>query len=197
MYKLYNVKTWGSLAIHCLLEELEAPYTNIWMTREQVREPEFRAISPLGMIPSLGLADGRTLYESAAIVSFLIAAHPEKNLSPPLGSADYGEFMTLLHLMSTEIYALGNIGAAVDEYVAAEAERQAMRARISRKVDDHWMIIEKRLATAGPWLMGVSSRHLISMPSCCRSGARPRSRDCMRSVRPLPGWPLPCGRGQS
>ena len=57
MYKLYNVKTWGSLAIHCLLEELEAPYTNIWMTREQVREPEFRAINPLGMIPALGLAE--------------------------------------------------------------------------------------------------------------------------------------------
>ena len=56
MYKLYNVKTWGSLAIHCLLEEMEVPYTNIWMTPEQVREPEFRAISPLGMIPALGLA---------------------------------------------------------------------------------------------------------------------------------------------
>ena len=37
MYKLYNVKTWGSLAIHCMLEEMELPYTNIWMTPEQVR----------------------------------------------------------------------------------------------------------------------------------------------------------------
>ena len=63
MYKLYNVKAWGSLAIHCLLEEMDVPYTNIWMTPEQVRAPEFRAISPLGMIPALGLADGRSLYE--------------------------------------------------------------------------------------------------------------------------------------
>lgn len=154
MYKLYNVKTWGSLAIHCLLEELEAPYTNIWMTREQVREPEFRAISPLGMIPALGLADGRALYESAAIVSFLIAAHPEKHMSPALGSADYGEFMTLLHLMSTEIYAFGNVGVSVDEYVAGDAERQAMKDKISQKVDGYWMIIDKRLAASGPWLMG-------------------------------------------
>jgi glutathione S-transferase len=30
-------------------------------SREQVREPEFRAISPIGMIPALGLADGRTV----------------------------------------------------------------------------------------------------------------------------------------
>ena len=54
MYKLYNVKAWGSLAIHCLLEEMEVPYTNIWMTPEQVRAPEFREFSPLGMIPALG-----------------------------------------------------------------------------------------------------------------------------------------------
>jgi glutathione S-transferase len=154
MYKLYNVKTWGSLAIHCLLEELEAPYTNIWMTREQVRDPEFRAISPLGMIPALGLADGRALYESAAIVSFLVAAHPEKHMSPALGTADYGEFMTLLHLMSTEIYAFGNVGVSVDEYIAGAAERQAMKDKISQKVDGYWMIIEKRLAASGPWLMG-------------------------------------------
>ena len=154
MYKLYNVKTWGSLAIHCLLEELEAPYTNIWMTREQVREPEFRAISPIGMIPVLGLADGRTLYESAAIVSFLVAAHPDKHMSPALGSADYGEFMTLLHLMSTEIYAFGNVGILVDEFVVGDAERQTMRTKISQKVDGYWKIIEERLAASGPWLMG-------------------------------------------
>ena len=48
MYKLYNVKAWGSLAIHCLLEEMEVPYTNIWMTGDQVRAPDFLAISPLG-----------------------------------------------------------------------------------------------------------------------------------------------------
>ena len=154
MYKLYNVKTWGSLAIHCLLEELEAPYTNIWMTREQVREPDFRAISPIGMIPVLGLADGRTLYESAAIVSFLVAAHPDKHMSPALGSADYGEFMTLLHLMSTEIYAFGNVGILVDEFVVGDAERQTMRTKISQKVDGYWKIIEERLAGSGPWLMG-------------------------------------------
>jgi hypothetical protein len=39
MYKLYNVKAWGSISIHCLLEEMEVPYTNIWMTPDQVRAP--------------------------------------------------------------------------------------------------------------------------------------------------------------
>lgn len=154
MYKLYNVKTWGSLAIHCLLEEMEAPYTNIWMTPEQVRAPEFRAISPLGMIPALGLADGRTLYESAAIVAYLVAAHPDKHMAPDLGSADYGEFLSLLVFMSTEIYGTGNFAFYASDYVNNDAERVGLKARVLQQVETYWALIEKRLASSGPWLMG-------------------------------------------
>ena len=154
MYKLYNVKAWGSLAIHCMLEEMGLPYTNIWMSPEQVRAPEFRAISPLGMIPALGLADGRSLYESAAIVSFLVAAHPEKHLSPVLGSPAYGEFMSLLHFMSTEIYALENIAFYAEAYVPEPQQQEAMRKRVWEQADSHWLVLEKRLAASGPWLLG-------------------------------------------
>jgi glutathione S-transferase len=154
MYKLYNVKTWGSLAIHCMLEEMELPYTNIWMTPEQVREPEFRAISPLGMIPALGLADASALYESAAIVSFLVAAHPEKHMSPALGSPAYGEFMSLLHFMSTEIYALENIAFMAEFYAPGAGQPEALRKRVWDQSDVHWLILERRVAAAGPWLMG-------------------------------------------
>jgi glutathione S-transferase len=154
MYKLYNVKTWGSLAIHCLLEEMEAPYTNIWMTPEQVRDPEFRAISPLGMIPALGLADGRTLYESAAIVAFLVSAHPDKHMSPAIGSPDHGEFLSLLLFMSTEIYGSGNFAYYAADYVTDAAERDSLKAKLRQQVDGHWAMLEKRLASSGPWLMG-------------------------------------------
>lgn len=154
MYKLYNVKAWGSLAIHCLLEEMEVPYTNIWMTPEQVRAPEFRTVNPLGMIPALGMADGSSLYESAAIVSFLVAAHPEKQLSPALGSPAYGEFLSLLHLMSTEIYALENIAFFAESYVSEPQQQEALRKRVWEQSDSHWLILEKRLAASGPWLMG-------------------------------------------
>jgi len=154
MYKLYNVKAWGSLAIHCLLEEMEVPYTNIWMTAEQVRAPEFRAINPLGMIPALGLADGRSLYESAAIVSFLIAAHPEKAMAPELGSPDYGEFMSILHLMSTELYSANNLAFTGNAYAQTPAHDAFIVARAKEKADGYWMLLEKRLTSAGPWLMG-------------------------------------------
>jgi glutathione S-transferase len=153
MYKLYNVKAWGSLSIHCLLEEMALPYTNIWMTAEQVRAPEFRDISPFGLIPALGLADGRTLYESAAIVSFLIAAHPDKAMSPELGSAAYGEFMSLLHVMSTELYPTISLAFPGNSY-AMNAEQDAfIVATATARADGYWAFLEQRLSRSR-WLMG-------------------------------------------
>lgn len=154
MYKLYNVKAWGSLSIHCLLEEMEVPYTNIWMTPEQVRAPEFRVISPLGMIPALGLPDGSSVYESAAIVSFLVAAHPDKHMSPEPGSPAYGEFMSLLHFMSTEIYPTNTIAFGESGYAETDAHDAFLTARARERADGYWRFIEKRLSPSAPWLMG-------------------------------------------
>jgi glutathione S-transferase len=154
MYKLYNVKTWGSLAIHLLLEELGVPYTNIWMTAEQVKDPEYRAINPLGMVPALGLADGRSLYESAAIVSFLVAAHPDGGMAPVIGSDAYGEFMSVLHLMSTELYQTNNLAAPGSGYALTPEQDAHIVAAARERTDGYWRILEERLKAQGPWLMG-------------------------------------------
>ena len=154
MYKLYNVKAWGSLVVHCLLEEMEVPYTNIWMSAEQVRDPEFRTISPLGYIPALGLPDGRSLYESAAIVTFLLSAHQEKTMAPTAGSGDYGEFQSLLHLMSTELYPTMNMSYPGNYYAETPAQDSVIAARAITRADLYWSLLDKRLADEGPWLMG-------------------------------------------
>lgn len=154
MYKLYNVKAWGSLSIHCLLEEMGVPYTNIWMMAEQVRAPEFRDINPLGQVPALGLPDGRSLYESAAIVSFLVAAHPERQMSPALGGAEYGEFMSLLHFMSTEIYPATSLSFGGTIYTRNEEDDAYLSGKARERSESLWQVIEKRLSASGPWLMG-------------------------------------------
>ena len=83
MYKLYNVRRWGSMAPHFVLEELGVPYQNIWMTPEQVRSEEFKRLSPLGFVPALGLDDGRVIIESMAIVAFLTEANPNRDEPAP------------------------------------------------------------------------------------------------------------------
>jgi glutathione S-transferase len=154
MYKLYNVKAWGSLCVHFLLEEMEVPYTNVWMTPEQVSAPEFRVISPLGYIPALGLRDGGALFESAAIVTFLAAAHPDKGLSPRPGTLEFGEFLSWLHFMSANIYPAINMGEHGTAYARNADDQAFITAKSVEQTHALWAILEKRLAAEGPWLMG-------------------------------------------
>lgn len=156
MYKLYNVKSWGSLAIQCVLEEMEVPYTNIWLDPQQGPSAELLAANPLGWIPSLGLPDGRTLFDSAAIVSFLVAAHPGKHLSPEPGSPEHGEFLSLLHFMAVQIHAGTNLGLGIAGMIDDASQRSAITAWMDRAVDARWQYLETRLVASGPWLMGRS-----------------------------------------
>ena len=154
MYKLYNVKRWGSLCVHFLLEEMGVPYSNIWMTPEQVGAAEFKAISPLGFIPAFGLEDGRTLFESGAIVTFLLEAHPEKAMSPRPGSGEGGEFQSWLHFMSANLYPAINLFDAGSPYSMNAAHRAHIEAKAAERCDRLWAILDRRLQAAGPWLMG-------------------------------------------
>ncbi len=143
MYKLYNVKCWGSLAVHLVLEELGAPYENVWMTPDQVKAPEFKRISPLGLIPALGLADGRTMIESAAMVSFLTTAHPGKGMGPQPGTPDHGMFLSWLHFMSTNMYASVDLAAGGDAWGLEKLNRE-------------YGIVNSHLAESGPFMMGAN-----------------------------------------
>ena len=62
--------------------------------------------------------------------------------------------MSLLVFMSTDIYALGNVAFFASDYVRDEAEREGLKARVRQQVDGCWAMLEKRLASSGPWMMG-------------------------------------------
>jgi glutathione S-transferase len=154
MYKLYNVKRWGSIAPHLLLEEMEVPYQNIWMTPEQVAAPEFRDISPLGFIPALGLADGRALFESAAITAHLAAAHGEKAMAPRPGTDEHGLFLSWLAYMATNLYPAVDWKRFLETYIG-EDEATGQHAEIGqRRFDECMGVVEKHLGDEGPFMTG-------------------------------------------
>lgn len=155
MYKLYNVKTWGSISAHLVLEEMGVPYQNIWLTPDQVRAPEFREISPLGLIPALGLDDGRVVFESAAIVSFLTAAHADKHLAPEPGTPDHGIFLAWLHFMSANIYQTLNLSFASEFYCENPAQEEAFKAKVKDQVDRLFGMFAHKLKAEGPWMLGA------------------------------------------
>jgi glutathione S-transferase len=154
MYKLYNVKRWGSIGAHLLLEELGVPYQNVWMTLEQVAAPEFRDISPLGLVPALGLADGRAMFESAAITAHLVTAHADKGLAPQPGTSDHGIFLSWLVFMATNLYPAVDWALNLEHYVERpEGDPRLVKIGI-RRFNERMGVIERHLEEEGPFMMG-------------------------------------------
>lgn len=81
-----------------MLEEVGADYEIVAMdvVAGDTRAPAFRAINPMGKIPTLVLPDGTVLTENGAIIAWLAAAYPEAGLSPPSGSPQHGTMLRWL-----------------------------------------------------------------------------------------------------
>jgi glutathione S-transferase len=156
MYKLYNVPGWGSMCVHFLLEEMDVPYQNIWMTPEQARAAEFRDISPLGLIPALGLVDGQAVFESAAIIEFLTASHQDKGLAPPVGTPDHGVYLAWLNYMSTNIYPLTNFGYNGGGFTDTPEQAASIRLKAEQLMEARLGLLETKLKSDGPFMAGSS-----------------------------------------
>src|SRR5436190_1166005 len=154
MYKLYNVKHWGSMSAHFVLEELGVPYQNIWMTPEQVRAPEFREVSPLGYIPVLGLRDGRSIVESSAIVAFLTDSHPDRGLAPQPGSDDHAVYLSALAFMAVNIYTTINLEYVAEALTDTPEQSEVVKAKGVAEETRLFDVVENRLAKEGPHMVG-------------------------------------------
>jgi glutathione S-transferase len=156
VYKLFNVKGWGSMGVQFLLEEMGVAYDNVWMTAEQVRDPAFRNISPLGFIPALELPDGRSLFESAAIFSYLATAHPDVRLSPRPGTYDFGVYLSWLQFMSANIYPVTNMAYGGGGYSESDDQTAIIKRKAAEVMQSKFEILNARLKSEGPWLFGKS-----------------------------------------
>lgn len=70
--------------------------------------PGYREVQPLGLMPALRLGDGRTIFESAAIVQYLGDSHGLGTLAPALDEADRPGYLQWLHFMAGTVYPTYN-----------------------------------------------------------------------------------------
>jgi glutathione S-transferase len=98
MITLYHSSRARSARILWLLEELGIPYEvkEIAFTPDSLKSPEYLAIHPLGKVPAV--RDGElTIFESGAIVEYLVERYGNGRLAPPLGSPLRAPYLQWLH----------------------------------------------------------------------------------------------------
>jgi glutathione S-transferase len=114
-----------------LLEELDLPYDIKRYQRLPTRlaPPELAAIHPVGKSPVITV-DGKTVYESAAIIDYVIRRHAGGRLQPDPATPAYDDYVMWMHyaegsamlplLLHLYVSRLGEAGAPLQPRIESE-----------------------------------------------------------------------------
>ncbi|MCG8694739.1 MAG: glutathione S-transferase family protein [Minwuiales bacterium] len=110
--KVYYAPNTRAVRIVWLLEELGLDYEleRFKLGDKSMREPGYLAVHPMGRVPALEDGDVR-IFESGAIVEYVLARHGDDRLKPATDSPDYPSYLQWLH------YAEGMIMPPVNTIV--------------------------------------------------------------------------------
>ena len=132
--KLYFAPESRAVRIAWLLDELGLKYEieRYTVGDRALRTPEYQKIHPMGRIPVLEDGDVR-IYESGAIVEYLLAKYDDGKLSPSPKDDDFPEYLQWLHYAEGSIMPQVNI--LVVETILLPPERRRRRAKTINKLD--------------------------------------------------------------
>ena len=136
MIVVHHLNDSRSQRILWLLEELGLPYEiKRYQRNAQTRlaPPELKAIHPLGKSPVITV-DGKTVYESGAIIDYVIRRHAGGRLQPDPATPAYDDYMMWMH------YAEGSamLPLMLNLYVSRLGEGGApLTPRIESEIANH------------------------------------------------------------
>src|SRR5205085_3287514 len=120
---LYHAPHTRSMGVLALLEELGADYTLEVLDQKKGEHlaPSFRAINPMGKVPTLRDASGAIVTEQVAIFLYLATFFPVAGLAPAIGDPLRGPYLRWL-----VFYAAAFEPALVDRALGRDPGRRAM-----------------------------------------------------------------------
>lgn len=144
--KLYHVARTRSVRVLWLLEELGLDYQLETMPFDPkaLQSVDYLELSPFGKVPVL--VDGATtLFESVAIIQYLLLHYGDGALEPDNQSPDYGVFLQWLHFgESTLMGPMANI--IQHSYHLPEEERDPRSlARAKRQLHHYANVLDEEL----------------------------------------------------
>lgn len=147
-YQIFGMRRTGSLIAEFLLTAVGQDYDISFPKSDEMRQPAFRALNPLGKIPVLICPDGQSICETLAITAHLLEVFPP--LAPPGGSAARAQHWQYLTMLVTCIYPAYQLQHRT-EYYAPETAYDAVR---SLAVDEQMPAYDFIEETLCPFLCG-------------------------------------------
>ncbi len=146
--KIYHAPNTRSVRIVWLLEELGIPYEleKFKLGDPSMRSPEYTKVHPMGRVPALQDGD-TTIFESGAIVQYVLARYGNGRMVPDAASADFPQYLQWLHYAEGMIMPPVNI--IVVETILLPPER-----RNQVNVDRATKLLSRMLSAVDAHLQG-------------------------------------------
>ncbi len=151
-YTLYSRYNAGSLAPQIVLEEIGAPYQQVWIGTGAEELERYRRINPAAKIPALRLPEGTTVSELAAILVYLAQAHPAAGLAPNIGSAAHAVFLQWMVYLSANVYEAVLRYYYADRYSTAGIS--AAEGIQAKALEDYSLHLERIHEALNPFVLG-------------------------------------------
>lgn len=154
MIALYHSPRTRSVRVLWLLEELGLPYElhTLAFSPDSLKGADYLTINPLGKVPAL--TDGAlTMFESGAIVEYLIERYGNGRLAPPIGTPARGTFLQWIHFAeATCLPPLSDL--AQHTIFKPEAERIAAMVPDAQARIANWLGVLERAVAGEQYLLG-------------------------------------------
>ena len=131
--KLYHAPNSRSVRIRWLLEELAIPHevVDFKLGEKAMRDAPYLKVHPMGRVPALEDGDV-TLFESGAIVEYLLARHGNGRMVPAQDSPEFPVYLQWLHYAEGMIMPQVNIIVVETVFLPPERRNQTNVDRATR-----------------------------------------------------------------
>ncbi|MEE4281222.1 MAG: glutathione S-transferase family protein [Pseudomonadales bacterium] len=167
MLKLHFAPNSRAGRIVWLLEELELPYelNRMDFHPKDLKSDEHRARHPLGRVPVLDDGDV-SIYESGAIVEYVLERHKNGGLKPPVDSPDFPAYLQWFHYC--EGMVMPPVNTIVVQTVLLPPERRDEKAleQAQRLLTKSLVAVDEALA-GRDYLIGDFSAADIMLGHAC------------------------------
>ena len=147
--QLYATKGCGSAIVELVFALADVAYERI---EADYATPDGKRVllphNPLAQVPTLVLADGVVMTESAAIVLYVDELVPPAHIAPPIGDPQRRDFLRWLVFLVSAVYPTFTYGDEPAKWGQGDSLRQA--------TDAHREALWRHLETvaSGPWFLG-------------------------------------------
>jgi glutathione S-transferase len=154
VYTLYYYPGTASMVVHLALLEIGVPYRleKVDFEKDAQHGAEYLRLNPRGQVPTL-VIDGKSYFESAALLMILAERHPEARLAPAPGSplrADWYQWIAFFTNSLGPAYRLW----FYPPDLGAEEHTPAVRDALRTSIEGSWAFVDAHLKANGPYMLG-------------------------------------------